>query len=36
MLDANTVLSGKATITSSQISIKPDPTKEECEVENGL
>ena len=36
MLDANIVLSDRAAITSSQISIKPDLTKEECEVENVL
>ena len=36
MLDANIVLSGRAAIASSQISIKPNLTKEECEVENIL
>ena len=36
MLDANIVLSDRAAITSSQISIKLDLTKEECEVKNVL
>ena len=36
MLDANIVLSHRAAITSSQISIKLDLTKEECEVKNVL
>ena len=36
MLDTNIVLSGRAAITSSQISIKPDLTKEEREIENVL
>ena len=36
MLDANIVLAGRAAIASSQISIKPNLTKEECEVENIL